>query len=131
MIDLAKFTGSVDTLITVAPAGSELYQRTVDYLRSPGILSPEAATTFAAITSLFERTFQDGVIGILVFPGFHRAGPSVVMGRASEVERIVEALGLRARAVTKKNQTPVVIDPSLERPAGAAIARITEAAGEA
>ena len=131
MSTFSKLAESCDTVITIAANGSDLYRRTIGYLQSPGVLGDEAAETFATALDLFERAFPSGAIGILAFPGFHRAGPTLAMGAASEAARIVETLALRARMVTKSRRTPVVLDPAFEREGLAVVARLTETEGNA
>ena len=131
MSALSKLVDTCDTVITVAANGSELYRRTVGYLQSPGVLMDEAAATLATALDLFERTFPDGAIGFLAFPGFHRVGPFLAMGGASEAAQIVEILALRARVVSRGRRTPVVLERAFEREGLAVIAQLTETEGNA
>ena len=128
---LSKLADSCDTVVTIAANGSDLYRRTIEYLRSPGVLSPDAEKTLAGALALFERAFPDGAIGILVFRGFHRVGPILAMARATEAAQIVEELLLRARMVTGGCATPVLMDREFEREGMAVIAQLTETEGNA
>lgn len=131
MNDLERLADRFDTIVALASRGSPLYQHAIKFLRGAAALSTDALSAVETALDLFEQEFPNGVIGILLFPGFERVGPILIMGNASETETLVEFLSRRARDITRKSLTPILLDPALEKIATAAVARITETAGEA
>jgi hypothetical protein len=124
---------NADTAIMIVTAGSPTSTDMLNIMRSPGTLSSTASALFESMWRAFELKFakDGGVFGALIHGRLHAVGPVIMMGRRREVALIAEILTLRARELTRRSLTPIIMDEDIEATVATVVAELSEVEGSA
>jgi hypothetical protein len=102
-------------------------------IRAPGRLSPAAIDVFESAWGMYLSRYATGggPIGVLLHRGMRKRGPVIAMGESTEVSRITELLTLKARAISRSDLTPLIVDTVFETTARAVAAELSASLGSA
>lgn len=126
-----RLCAGCDTAIFITRYDSGLCAELLAMIRAPGMLSASAAAVFESAWRIYLSRYATagGPIGVLVHHQMRRCGPVLAMGEPTAVARITELLILKARALTRSNLTPLIIDAEFDTTARSVAAELSAAEG--